>query len=438
MSILKITARQILDSRGNPTVEVDVITHKGLFRASVPSGSSKGIYEAFELRDNNPLEFSGKGVRKAVENVNEIIGPALIRKNFNVTRQEEIDHFMVKELDGTPNKSRLGANAILGVSLAVLKAGAAEKCIPLYRYVANMAGVKRVSLPIPSFNVINGGRHAGNILPMQEFLIFPVGAKSFSEALQMGVETFHKLKNIILRRYGIDACNVGDEGGFAPSVSSANEALDLLMEAIDAANYQGKILIGMNVAASTFYENKNYQLNFKEPKRDFHGFYDSDKLIQLYNKLLVKYPIVSIEDPFEQDDWVSWAKFTRQSRIQIVGDDLTATNPERMQKAMKLRACNCLSLKMNQIGTFSEALEATKLAQSEGWNIIVSHRSGETEDSTIADIAVGLNVGQIKTGAPCRSERLAKYNQLLRIEEELKGDAIFAGERFMKILHPIK
>ncbi|KAM7539049.1 hypothetical protein Aperf_G00000049723 [Anoplocephala perfoliata] len=438
MSILKVNARQILDSRGNPTVEVDVITYKGLFRASVPSGASAGIHEACELRDNNPQEFNGMGVLDAVRNVKEKIGPALIKKDFHVTQQKEIDSFMVDELDGTPNKSRLGANAILGVSLAVLKAGAAEKSIPLYRYVANMAGVTRVSLPVPAFNIINGGKHAGNNLPIQEFLIFPVGAKSFAEALRMGTETYHHLRNIICRKYGIIASGVGDEGGFTPNVANVYEALDLLVEAISTAKYSGKILIGIDVAASEFYENGKYNLGFKDPTRDFHNYYTSDKLIQLYNELLVKYPIISIEDPFEQDDWKPWVNFTNQSGIQIVGDDLTVTNIARVQKAAKLGACNCLLLKVNQIGTFTEALAAAKLAQSEGWNVMVSHRSGETEDATIADIVVGLNVGQIKAGAPCRSERLAKYNQLLRIEEELKNYAVFAGENFKTILHPIK
>nr|AVI57696.1 enolase B [Taenia crassiceps] len=438
MTMLRIVGRQILDSRGNPTVEVDVITHRGLFRASVPSGASTGLHEACELRDNNAQEFNGLGVKHAVRNINEIIGPALLKKDLLVTQQAEIDSFMVNELDGTPNKSRLGANAILGVSLAVLKAGAAEKRIPLYRHVANMAGVTRVTLPVPAFNVINGGKHAGNKLPMQEFMILPVGAKSFAEALRMGTETFHHLKNIIRRKYGIDACNVGDEGGFAPNVSGAHEALDLLTEAITTANYCGKIVIGMDVAASELYENGKYNLGFKEAKRDPGDNITAERLMALYNELLARYPIVSIEDPFDQDDWEPWVLFTRQSRIQIVGDDLTVTNVKRVQKAIDMGACNCLLLKVNQIGTFTEALAATKLAQSKGWNVMVSHRSGETEDSTIADIVVGLNVGQIKTGAPCRSERLAKYNQLLRIEEELGNHAVFAGESFKHILNPIK
>ncbi|EUB57870.1 Beta-enolase [Echinococcus granulosus] len=451
MAMLKILGRQILDSRGNPTVEptsqssfytnaipFTILSYLGLFRASVPSGASTGLHEACELRDNNPQEFNGLGVKNAVRNINEIIGPALLKKDLLVTQQAEIDSFMVNELDGTPNKSRLGANAILGVSLAVLKAGAAEQRIPLYRHVANMAGVTRVTLPVPAFNVINGGKHAGNKLPMQEFMILPVGAKSFGEALRMGAETFHHLKNIIRRKYGIDACNVGDEGGFAPNVSGAHEALDLLTEAIATANYCGKIVIGMDVAASELFENGKYNLGFKDAKRDPGDNITAERLMALYNELLAKYPIVSIEDPFDQDDWEPWMIFTKQSRIQIVGDDLTVTNVERVQKAIDMGACNCLLLKVNQIGTFTEALAATKLARSKGWNVMVSHRSGETEDSTIADIVVGLNVGQIKTGAPCRSERLAKYNQLLRIEQELGNHAVYAGESFKHILNPIK
>nr|ARD05070.1 enolase [Spirometra erinaceieuropaei] len=429
MSILRVTARQILDSRGNPTVEVDIVTHKGLFRASVPSGASTGIHEANEMRDGG-RDYMGKAVMHAVNNVNKIIGPALLKKGLPVTEQADIDNFMTKELDGTPNKSRLGANAILGVSLAVLKAGAAEKNVPVYRHVANLAGILRVSLPVPAFNVINGGKHAGNKLPMQEFMILPTGAKSFSEALRMGTETYHHLRKIIQKKYGIDACNVGDEGGFAPNVGDVHEALDLLMDAITDAGYCGKIVIGMDVAASEMYENKKYNLAFKDSKPNPSMMLNSDKLSELYLSIINKYPIKSIEDPFEQDDWEPWVKMCARTRIQIVGDDLTVTNIDRVRKAIDAGACNCLLLKVNQIGSFTEASAAAQLARRNGWNVMVSHRSGETEDSTIADIVVGLNVGQIKTGAPCRSERLAKYNQLLRIEEELSCHAMYAGDVF--------
>ncbi|KAF7233298.1 hypothetical protein EG68_08942 [Paragonimus skrjabini miyazakii] len=414
MSILKITARQILDSRGYPTVEVDLVTRKGLFRAAVPSGASTGIYEANEMRDNGK-EYQGKGVMKAVNNINKIIAPALIRKNLCVTEQHAIDEFMVRELDGTTNKTHLGANAILAVSLAVLKAGAAEKNLPVYRWVANLAGNRTVTLPVPAFNVLNGGKHAGNQLAFQEFMILPVGAKSFAEAVRMGSETYHCLREILKKKYGLNACNVGDEGGFAPNISTPSEALDLLVDAISNAGYVGKIMIGMDVASSEMWiKGGKYNLNFKDPRQEPSQWISGDKLLDTYTSLLATYPIVTIEDPFDQDDWEHWIKFRNRSKVQIVGDDLLVTNPERV----------------NQIGSFTEALEACQMAKRANWKVMVSHRSGETEDSTIADLAVGLNCGQIKTGAPCRSERLAKYNQLLRIEEELGCHAAYAGNVF--------
>nr|ADU33223.1 enolase [Clonorchis sinensis] len=430
MSILKITGRQILDSRGYPTVEVDLVTRKGLFRAAVPSGASTGIHEANEMRDSGP-EYHGKGVMKAVNNVNKIIAPALIKKNLCVTEQHAIDEFMVTELDGTKNKTHLGANAILAVSLAVLKAGAAEKNLPVYRWVANLAGNEKVTLPVPAFNVLNGGKHAGNRLAFQEFMILPVGAKSFAEAVRMGSETYHCLRNIIKAKYGLDACNVGDEGGFAPNISTPHDALDLLVDAISNAGYVGKILIGMDVASSEMYTTGGkYNMNFKDARQDPNQLISGDKLLDTYISLLSHYPIVSIEDPFDQDDWEHGIKFRSRSKVQIVGDDLLVTNPERVRKAIELGACNALLLKVNQIGSFTEALEACQMAKRANWKVMVSHRSGETGDSTIADLAVGLNCGQIKTGAPCRSERLAKYNQLLRIEEELGCHAVYAGNVF--------
>ncbi|CAL8106106.1 unnamed protein product [Calicophoron daubneyi] len=430
MSIQKITARQILDSRGFPTVECDLVTNRGLFRAAVPSGASTGIYEANELRDA-AKDFHGKGVMKAVNNINKIIAPALIRKNLCVTEQHAIDEFMVKELDGTANKTRLGANAILAVSLAVLKAGAAEQNLPVYRWVANLAGNRIVTLPVPAFNVLNGGKHAGNALAFQEFMILPTGAKSFAEALKMGSETYHCLRDILKRKYGLNACNVGDEGGFAPDISTPNEALDLLVEAITTAGYVGKIVIGMDVASSEmFVKGGKYNLHFKDSLQDPNLLISGDKLLDTYSALLSHYPIMTIEDPFDQDDWEHWIKFRSRSKVQIVGDDLLVTNPDRVKRAIEVGACNALLLKVNQIGSFSEALEACQMAKRANWNVMVSHRSGETEDSTIADIAVGLSCGQIKTGAPCRSERLAKYNQLLRIEEELGCHAVYAGNVF--------
>lgn len=425
-----IVARQIFDSRGNPTVEVDLTTNKGMFRAAVPSGASTGVHEALELRDGNEEDYRGLGVSKAVNNINRIIGPALCQRNFSMADQEEIDTFMKKELDGTENLSKLGANAILGVSLAVAKAGAAEKNVPLYRHFADLAGNRDIILPVPSFNVLNGGSHAGNKLAVQEFMIMPTGAKTFTEAMKMGSETYHALRGVIKGKYGLDACNVGDEGGFAPNIQDNFEGLELLREAIDKAGYTGKIQICMDVASSEFFKDGFYDLDFKNTNSKKEDWVDSEKLGDMFNAMIDKYPIVSIEDPFDQDDWDSWVKYTGQTTIQIVGDDLTVTNPERVQKAIDLKACNALLLKVNQIGTVTEAIKACNMAKQAGWGVMVSHRSGETEDSTIADLVVGLRTGQIKTGAPCRSERLSKYNQLLRIEEELGLAATFAGEKF--------
>ncbi|XP_054638862.1 gamma-enolase-like isoform X1 [Dunckerocampus dactyliophorus] len=362
MSIMNIVAREILDSRGNPTVEVDLHTNKGLFRAAVPSGASTGIYEALELRDGDKTRYKGKGVTKAVGHINDSIAPALIQSGISVLEQDKLDNMMI-EMDGTDNKSKFGANAILGVSLAICKAGAAEKGVPLYRHIADLAGNRDLVLPVPAFNVINGGSHAGNRLAMQEFMVLPVGAESFREALRIGAELYQTLRSVIKEKYGQDATNVGDEGGFAPNIQENSE-------------------------------------------------------------------VVSIEDPFDQDDWPAWTQFTSSVGIQVVGDDLTVTNPRRIQRAVEEKACNCLLLKVNQIGSITEAIKACKLAQENGWGVMVSHRSGETEDTFIADLVVGLCTGQIKTGAPCRSERLAKYNQLMRIEEELGDQARFAGHNF--------
>eukprot|EP00002_Diphylleia_rotans_P008855 TRINITY_DN18837_c0_g1_i1.p2 TRINITY_DN18837_c0_g1~~TRINITY_DN18837_c0_g1_i1.p2 ORF type:complete len:433 (+),score=110.92 TRINITY_DN18837_c0_g1_i1:1544-2842(+) len=429
MSIVSVHAREILDSRGNPTVEVDLQTSDGLFRAAVPSGASTGIYEALELRDGDKQRYLGKGVLHAVRNVHELIAPALV--GLSVTDQEAIDEKLLA-LDGTDNKGKLGANAILGVSLAVCKAGAAARKLPLYKYIAHLAGVDKVVLPVPAFNVINGGSHAGNKLAMQEFMILPVGASSFREALRMGAEVYHTLKGVIKAKYGQDATNVGDEGGFAPNIQDNKEGLELLRVAIEKAGYTGKVKIGMDVAASEFWvgEDKVYDLDFKTKDNDGSQRLSGDALAELYRSFVAEYPIVSIEDPFDQDDFESYNKLTSSVSIQIVGDDLLVTNPKRIQMAIDRQACNALLLKVNQIGSVTESIRAAKLARSAGWGVMVSHRSGETEDTFIADLVVGLATGQIKTGAPCRSERLAKYNQLLRIEEELGSDAVYAGEKF--------
>lgn len=437
-SIRGVRARQIFDSRGNPTVEVDVITEQGTFRAAVPSGASTGVYEALELRDGGKA-FMGKGVSKAVANVNTIIGPAILGRDPR--KQQEIDKLMVQELDGSKNewgwsKSKLGANAILGVSLAVCRAGAAAAGKPLYQHIADLAGNKKLMLPVPAFNIINGGSHAGNKLAMQEFMVLPTGASSFSEAMQMANEVYHNLAKVIKKKYGQDATNVGDEGGFAPNIQSNKEGLELVKQAIAQAGYTGKVEIGMDVAASEFYDEKTkkYDLNWKEKNNDGKQRYDSDGLLKVYEEFVREYGVISIEDGYDQDDWAAWEKMTAKLGLgtQIVGDDLLVTNPTRVAKAIKQGSANALLLKVNQIGSVSESIEAVKMAQAAGWGVMTSHRSGETEDNFIADLAVGLGTGQIKTGAPCRGERLSKYNQLLRIEEELggPGKAIYAGKNF--------
>ncbi|XP_074567433.1 enolase 1, chloroplastic [Curcuma longa] len=427
-SVRSVKARQIVDSRGNPTVEVDLVTGDGaLFRSAVPSGASTGIYEALELRDGDKKVYGGKGVLNAVRNINEILGPKLI--GVDVRSQADVDSIML-EMDGTPNKSKLGANAILGVSLSVCRAGAGAKGVPLYKHIQELSGTKELVMPVPAFNVINGGSHAGNNLAMQEFMILPVGAASFAEALCMGSEVYHVLKGIIKAKYGQDACNVGDEGGFAPNVQDNREGLVLLMDAIDKAGYTGKIKIGMDVAASEFFtKDGRYDLDFKNQPNDGSYVYAAQSLCDIYKDFVKDFPIVSIEDPFDQDDWSSWASLVSSVDIQLVGDDLLVTNPKRIAEAIEKKACNALLLKVNQIGTVTESIKAALDSKAAGWGVMVSHRSGETEDNFIADLSVGLASGQIKTGAPCRSERLAKYNQLLRIEEEL-GDVRYAGESF--------
>jgi len=432
MAITKVHARSVYDSRGNPTVEVDVVTETGLHRAIVPSGASTGQHEACELRDGDKSHWAGKGVLKAVKNVNEIIGPAIIKENIDVKDQLKLDEYLIK-MDGTPNKTNLGANAILGVSLAVAKAGAAEKGIPLYAHVSDLAGTKKpFVLPVPFMNVLNGGSHAGGRLAFQEFMIVPSAAPTFTEAMRWGAETYQQLKSLAKKKYGQSAGNVGDEGGVAPDIQTAEEALELITEAIEKAGYTGKIHIAMDVASSEFYkeEEKKYDLDFKNPDSDKSKWLTYEQLADQYKKLAEKYPIVSIEDPFAEDDWEAWSYFFKTSDFQIVGDDLTVTNPLRIKKAIELKSCNALLLKVNQIGTLTESIQAAKDSFNAGWGVMVSHRSGETEDVTIADIVVGLRAGQIKTGAPARSERLAKLNQILRIEEELGDKAIFAGEKY--------
>lgn len=427
--ISAIHAREILDSRGNPTVEVEVTVNEVVYRAAVPSGASTGIYEALELRDEDKARYLGKGVLKAVENVNGPIAQALIGKS--VTNQRTIDQAML-DLDGTKTKSKLGANAILGVSMAVCRAGARAAGLPLYKYIAQLAGNKELRLPVPCLNVINGGKHAGNALALQEYMIAPVDAPSFKEAIRMGCEVYHALKGILKKKYGLDSVNVGDEGGFAPPVKDPKEPLELLNQAIAAAGYTGKIKICMDCAASEFFkEDKHgYDLAFKS---DTPNVISGDKMVEMYADWAQHYPIVSIEDPFDQDDFAHWSQLTAALKahgVQIVGDDLTVTNTERIKMAIDKNACSSLLLKVNQIGSVTEAIDAATSAKAAGWTVMASHRSGETEDTFIADLVVGLGTGQIKSGAPCRSERTAKYNQLIRIEEELGAAAIFGSPAF--------
>jgi len=414
--IMRIKAREILDSRGNPTVEVDLFTKKGLSRASVPSGASTGKHEALELRDGGK-RYLGKGVLKAVGNVNDVIAEKLVGRDC--TNQKEMDDLMI-ELDGTPNKSKLGANAILAVSMAVCKAAALESNLPLYEYIAKLVDSKRLTLPIPQMNVINGGLHAGIDNDIQEHLIIPLGAKSFSEALRMCSETYHTLKKKLKEKFGNSAIHVGDEGGFVPPLKSVNERLEFITEAIEELGYTNEFALGIDAAASEFYYDGKYRISEKE--------YSVAELADFYAELCEKFRLISIEDGFSEDDWDAWnmLKLKLGGKIQIVGDDLLVTNVKRIKKAIEMDACNALLLKLNQIGTISEALDAFRLAKKSGWNVIVSHRSGSTEETFFADLVVGLNAGQFKYGAPARSERTCNYNQLLRIEEALGNRAVYS------------
>lgn len=422
-AIVDITARQILDSRGNPTVEVDVLLESGAKgRAAVPSGASTGAYEAVELRDGDKKTYLGKGVLKAVGFVNQEIAEELV--GMDPEEQALIDNTMI-ELDGTDNKAKLGANAILGVSMACARAVADELDVPLYKY---LGGAYAHLLPTPMMNIINGGKHADNPVDFQEFMIMPVGAESFSEALRCGAEVFHALKKQ-LHDAGMNT-NVGDEGGFAPAVSSATEALDFIMKSITAAGYEpGKdVMIALDCAATEFHKNGKYELEGE--KRTL----TSAQLIAYYEELCAKYPICSIEDGLGEDDWEGWISLTEKlgNRVQLVGDDLFVTNPKRLAEGIERKAANAILVKVNQIGTLTETFEAIEMAKRAGFGIILSHRSGETEDSTIADLAVATNAGQIKTGSLSRSDRIAKYNQLLRIEEELGPSAKYAGASVLR------
>ena len=417
-NIEKIRAREILDSRGNPTLEVEVRLDDGTTgQAAVPSGASTGKYEAVELRDGDKKRFNGLGVLKAVNNVNQTIAQALM--GMTATKQADIDRTLI-ELDGTPDKSHLGANAILGVSLAVAHAAARSRGMPLYRYLSNS---EARTLPVPMMNILNGGKHAANSTDFQEFMVMPVGATSFKEALRMGTEVYHTLKKV-LKKKGLST-NVGDEGGFAPPSITNREAIEAIIGAIEAAGYRpGRdCFIALDPASSEFYEDGWYVLAREGLKLSPAG------MVDYYVKWAMQYPIISIEDGMAEDDWEGWQLLMKKlsGKVQLVGDDLYATNVDRLSQGINLKASNAILIKLNQIGTLTQTIEAIMMARQSGWTAIVSHRSGETEDTTIADLAVGLHTGQIKTGAPCRSERTAKYNRLLKIEEELEDKAGFAG-----------
>lgn len=419
--IAEIFARQILDSRGNPTVEVDVITDEGAMgRAAVPSGASTGIHEAVELRDDDKKVYVGKGVLKAVENVNKTIAPELL--GYDVADQTGIDALMI-ELDGTKNKGKLGANAMLAVSMAVAKAAAEEAALPLYRYIG---GTNAKVLPVPMMNILNGGAHADNKIDFQEFMVMPIGATTFSEGLRWGVEIFHALKTV-LKKKGYST-NVGDEGGFAPNIGSNEEAIETVLTAIEAAGYKtgSQIMIAMDAANSELYKNGKYVFHKSDGKS-----LSSDQLVDFWANWVKQYPIISIEDGMAEDDWDGWKALTEAvgEKVQLVGDDLFVTNVERLQQGIDKKIANGLLVKVNQIGTITETINAVSLAQQSGYNTIMSHRSGETEDNTIADLAVALNCGQIKTGSASRSDRMAKYNQLIRIEELLGASAVYPGNK---------
>ena len=418
--ILDIHAREVLDSRGNPTVEVEVVTESGVMgRAIVPSGASTGAHEALELRDGDKSRYLGKGVEKAVENVNDLIAPELI--GLPVDAQTEIDNIMIN-LDGTENKDKLGANAILGVSLAIARAAASEFGLPLYKYIG---GVNAKVLPVPMMNILNGGEHADNNVDIQEFMILPVSAKTFKEALRVGSEIYHNLKNV-LKSKGLST-GVGDEGGFAPNLKSNEEALQVIIEAIEKAGYKAgeDVYLGIDAASTEFYDANSKKYILKGEGKEF----TSEELVNYYKDLCNRYPLISIEDGMSEDDWEGWAMLTKElgEKVQLVGDDLFVTNTKRLRKGIEEGISNSILIKLNQIGTLTETIDAVQMAKQAGFTAVISHRSGESEDAFIADLAVALNTGQIKTGAPARTDRIAKYNELLRIEEELDFTAEYKG-----------
>ncbi|XP_066382603.1 cytosolic enolase 3-like [Miscanthus floridulus] len=424
--ITRVRARQILDGHGAPAVEVELHTNKAVHRASAAgSGAAADSAGASERR-----KILARAVADAVRVINDKVSEALV--GMDPQQQAQIDQ-AIMDLDKARHKAELGANAMLAVSIAACKAGAAEKEVPLYKHIADLVGKSATTLPVPAITVINGGKHAGNGLPIQEIMILPVGAKNFEEAMQMGSETYHHLKDIILEKCGSDSCNIGDHGGFAPNISSISEGLDLVIAAIERAGYNGRIKLAIDVAATDFCVGKKYDLEFKSTKKSGQNFKTADDMIEIYSQLCSEYPLVSIEQPFDKDDWEHSKKLTTLELCQVAGDDLLMSDPERIKRAVNEYTCNALVLKANQVGTVTEAIEVLKQAKDAHWGVMVSHRSGDTEDSFIADLAVGAAAGQIKAGAPCRGECLTKYNQLLRIEEELGSEGVYAGENWRTV-----
>ncbi|KAG6452214.1 hypothetical protein O3G_MSEX007505 [Manduca sexta] len=429
MPIKILLARQIFDATGVPTVEVDMVTELGLFRVGVPSTDAKKIAESVQLRDNNPDEYHGMGVSNAVKNINTIIAPELIKQNLEVTMQKEIDQFMIA-LDGTETRSGLGANAIMSVSLVVAKAGAAKKGVPLYRHISDMAGVTTIILPVPHFTILTGGILSSNGLPFQEYIIMPTGASSFSEAMRIGVEIYKFVKNAIKNKYAVECTYVSDSGGFAIPIQSHREALLFLTDAIKQCGYSGKAEIALNASATDLFKDGAYDLEFKNPNSNPQDYMSSDKLAEVYLDNVKEFPVCSVEDAFEFDDWAAWSTLSGRTTAQIFGNDLTQTNLRRVGLAVEKKAGNTIALRLNQAGTLTEIIEAYKLLKSNGFGIVVCDRWGDTEDLFLADLAVGLSAGQMKCGGLSRCERVGKYNQILRIEEELGALSKYAGKNY--------
>lgn len=429
MPIKLLLARQIFDSTGVPTIEVDMVTELGLFRIAVPSTDKKRVAESLQLRDNNPSEYNGMGVLNAVKNINNIIAPELIKQNLEVTMQKEIDQFMIA-LDGTENMSRLGANAIMAVSLVVAKAGAAKKGMPLYRHISDMAGVTTIILPVPHFTILTGGTLTSNGVPFQEYSIMPTGASSFTEAMRIGTEIYTYVKNIILSKYNVECSYVSDSGGFSIPILSHRDALLFLTDAIKQCGYHGKAEIAINAAATDLYKDGAYDLEFKNPNSNPQEYISSDKLAEIYLDNVKEFPVCSIEDGFEYDDWAAWSLLTSRTSVQLFGNDLTQTNLRRVGLAIEKKAGNTIGLRLNQAGTLTEVIECYKMIKAAGLGVVVIDRWGDTSDLFLSDLVVGLSAGQLKCGAPVRGERVDKYNQVLRIEEELGALSKYAGKNY--------